>query len=166
MLFALFIYARVSFAMCVCVCGLACVHFFDIYCLFHVLHRKRKESCRQYVYSQILKFSLVLSFSQRQSHSILFFFPFPFSFTLSPPSFLFMCMFGPCVYRSFSTYRIWPFVLLMPSHISVCNIIYVGLLASCLCSPSISVACLVRLFAQYLGLLYVQDCHRMNPVHR
>lgn len=69
----------------------------------------------------------------------------------SPSSYLFICMFGPCVYRRFSTHRIWPFVLLMPSHISVCNIIYVGLLASCLCSPSISVACLVRLFAQYIG---------------
>lgn len=31
--------------------------------------------------------------------------------------------------RCFYSFRIWPFVLLMLAHISVCNIIYVGLLA-------------------------------------
>lgn len=151
----------------VCMCARhffhVCVYTFSTFIAFSTFYTEKRSNHVDNMYTVKSWNFPCLTFSQSQFSTIFFFF---FPFATSSSSYLFMCMFGPGVYRRFSTHRIWPFVLLMPAHISVCNIIYVGLLASCLCSPSISVACLVRLFAQYLGMLYVEDCHWMNPVCR
>lgn len=139
-----------------CVPCFACVCFFGIYYFFTFYTEKRSNHVDN-MYA-VKSWSLPWLSRSLGPNFILYYFRFLFFFFVA----LFICTFGACVsLLCFYAHRIWPFVLLMLSHISVCIISFMWVYWP-LASPyhrSLSPC----LFAFSLNI-YVY-CHRMNSRH-